>query len=147
MKPNVIVIRIATEFASFFKIKTVRFIFVGILGAIVEVILFSGLVRIGFGILFGNFVAFHCAFALCFYLHYHHTYERPYGGIRNVFNGFFKYAILMYAQLTVGSILIFILVEKFDLMVEIAKVVQIGVVTPVGYAVQRLVIFRRREES
>jgi putative flippase GtrA len=147
MKPSFIVMRFALEFVTFFEKKTVRFFIVGLFGAIVEVLLFSGLVRVGFGILFGNFVAFHCAFALCFYLHYHYTYQRPYGGTRNVFNGFFKYAILMYAQLTVGSILILILSEKFDLMVEIAKVVQIGVVTPVGYAVQRLVIFRQREES
>jgi putative flippase GtrA len=147
MKPSLIVMRVAPEFATFFERKTARFFIVGVFGAIVEVLLFSGLVRVGFGILFGNFVAFHCAFALCFYLHYRYTYQRPYGGTRNVSNGFFQYAILMYAQLAVGSILILILVEKFDFIVEVAKVVQIGVVTPVGYAVQRLVIFRRREQS
>lgn len=131
--------------AAFLKRKAGRFILVGVVGAIVELGLFSGLIKVGLGFLFSNFIAFHCAFALCFYLHYHYTHQRPYAGIRMVVGGFAKYAGLMYAQFIVGSLLLWFLIDKLDWMPELAKIVQIGTVTPVSYVVQKLIIFRGRE--
>ena len=127
---------------SFINQKTVRFILVGAIGAIVELVLFSGFVRVGLGILYSNFIAFHCAFALCFFLHYHYTYQRPYEGTRRIFGGFVQYAALMYVQLIIGSILLWFLIEKFYWIAEIAKIVQIGIVTPLSYIIQKLVIFK-----
>lgn len=127
------------------KHATGRFILVGVLGAIIELLLFSGFVRAGLGVLYSNFIAFHCAFALCFFLHYHYTHQKPYEGTLRVVGGFAKYTGLMYTQLIVGSLLLWFLIDKLDWMAEVAKVVQIGVVTPVSYVVQKLVIFQRGE--
>lgn len=131
--------------ATALRHTTVRFILIGAIGAIVELVLFSGFVRAGRGILYSNFIAFHCAFVLCFLLHYQYTYQRPYEGSRRVLGGFVKYAGLMYAQLIVGSLLLWLLIDKLEWIAEIAKVVQIGIVTPASYAVQKLVIFRLKE--
>lgn len=122
---------------------TGRFILVGVLGAIIELLLFSGFVRAGLSVLYSNFIAFHCAFALCFFLHYHYTHQKPYEGFLSVAGGFAKYTGLMYVQLIVGSLLLWFLIDKLSWMAEFAKIVQIGVVTPVSYVVQKLVIFQR----
>ena len=129
---------------TFFSHTTVRFILVGVIGAVAELMLFSGLVRVGVEMMYSNFIAFHCAFFLCFFLHYKYTHQKPYEGRHNVARGFIKYAGLMYVQLIVSSLLLWFLIDKLDWMVEIAKVIQLGIVTPVGYAVQKLVIFRLR---
>lgn len=127
---------------TIFNQTTVRFILVGVLGAVVELILFSGLARAGLGIIYSNFIAFHCAFTLCFFLHYHYTYQRPYEGIQRILGGFTQYAALMYAQLIIGSIVLWLLIDKLCWIPEIAKVVQLGAVTPMSYLIQKLVIFR-----
>lgn len=126
---------------------TVRFAMVGIIGAIVELTLFAELARIWDKVMMINFIAFHCAFAICFFLHYNYTYQRPYEGTRRIFGGFVQYAALMYVQLIIGSILRWFLIEKLYWMAEIAKFVQIGIVTPLSYFIQKLVIFRWRNEN
>ncbi|WP_041388968.1 GtrA family protein [Polaromonas sp. JS666] len=125
---------------------TARFVLVGVVGAIVELTLFAGLVRINGKVMLSNFIAFHCAFAICFFLHYYYTHQKPYVGKYKVVSGFFKYAGLMYAQLIIGTLLLWLLINKLGWMPEVAKVVQIGIVTPVSYAVQKLAIFRARSE-
>jgi putative flippase GtrA len=130
----------------FFNKTTIRFFLVGIIGAIFEIVLFSGSVRVGLGILYSNFIAFNCAFALCFFLHYYYTYQRPYEGIRRIFSGFVQYVALMYVQLIIGSILLWFLIEKLYWMAEIAKIIQIGLVIPLSYIIQKLIIFRWRRE-
>jgi putative flippase GtrA len=130
---------------AIFNNTTVRFVLVGVIGAIVELVLFSGFVRAGTGMIYSNFIAFHCAFFACFFLHYQYTYQKPYEGKHKVAGGFIKYTGLMYAQFIVGSLLLWILIDKLEWTVEISKVVQIGIVTPVSYAVQKLVIFRLRK--
>jgi putative flippase GtrA len=132
---------------SIFNQKTVRFVLVGVIGAAVELILFSGFVRAGAGMIYGNIIAFHCAFFLCFFLHYHYTYKKPYKGKSKVTSGFFKYTGLMYAQLIVGSLLLWFLIDKLEWMTEIAKIIQIGIVTPLSYIIQKLIVFRWRDES
>lgn len=132
---------------TFYSHTTVRFILVGLIGAIVELALFSVFVRSGLGMLYSNFIAFHCAFFLCFFLHYHYTHQKPYEGKHKVAGGFVKYAGLMYAQFIVGSLLLWFLTDKLNWMAEVAKVVQIGIVTPVSYVVQKLVIFRKRKKN
>jgi putative flippase GtrA len=132
---------------AFLNQTTLRFVVIGTIGAIVELVLFSGFVRVGLGILYSNFIAFHCAFTLCFFLHHHYTYQRPYEGSRRIFGGFVKYAALMYVQLIIGSILLWFLIEILYWMAEIAKIIQIGFVTPLSFIIQKLVIFRWRKES
>lgn len=128
--------------ASIFNQTTIRFFLVGALGAVVELLFFSGLTRAGLGIIYSNFIAFHCAFTLCFFLHYLYTYQKPYEGTQKIFGGFTQYAALMYAQLAIGSIVLWLLVDKLFWIPEIAKVVQIGAVTPMSYIIQKLIIFR-----
>src|SRR5687768_11563020 len=72
--------------------RPARYLVVGVVGAITEFSLFVALTKVGGGILFSNVIAFHCAFLLCYFLHYHYTHERPYEGARNIAGGFVKYA-------------------------------------------------------
>ena len=46
---------------------TARFVLVGVIGAIVELTLLTGLVRINGKVMLSNFIAFHCAFAIFFF--------------------------------------------------------------------------------
>lgn len=125
------------------KNSTVRFILVGVLGAVVEIFLFSGLVWVGAGVIFGNFLAFHCAFVLCYTLHYFYTHKKPFVGRKNILHGFFKYAVLMYSQLFVGSLLLLLLINDFNWIPSLAKIFQICLVTPLGFLIQKLIIFKR----
>jgi putative flippase GtrA len=124
-----------------------RYFLVGVIGAIIELIIFSGLVRVGLGIFHSNFFAFHVAFSLCFFLHYHYTHKKPYEGKLKIASGFVKYAGLMYAQFVFGSLVLWFLIDKLNWMPEIAKFIQIGIVIPVSYIFQKMVIFRKRESS
>ncbi len=123
--------------------KVVRFVFVGLFGALVELILFPLLLSTGFGIVFANVVAFHVAFALCFILHFSYTHSYSITEISLFVSGFIKYAALMYAQLGLGTFLLWLLIDKIDFSPEFSKLLQIAIVTPLGYLIQRLVIFRR----
>lgn len=128
---------------DFFVNSTVRYFFVGAIGAIVEIFLFMVFIRAGGQIVYSNIIAFHCAFALCYFLHYYYTHQKPYEGARNVISGFLKYAGLMYTQLFAGSILLWFLINNLGWQPGVSKILQIGVVTPIGYIVQKLLIFRR----
>lgn len=127
--------------SSLIEGKKIRFVIVGLLGAIIELILFSELVRTGLGVASSNFLAFHCAFLICFFLHYYYTHQKRYAGVHIIAGGLIKYAALMYVQLFVGTILLWILIDKYGWVAEFAKITQIGVVTPVSYVVQKYFIF------
>lgn len=127
------------------KQTTLRFIVVGGVGALVELVLFSTILRTGIGVAYSNVIAFHCAFSLCFLLHYQFTYQRPFEGKRNIVGGFMQYAALMYGQLAISSWLLWYLIDKSGWVPEIAKIIQIGIVTPISYVVQKLIIFRNRD--
>jgi putative flippase GtrA len=132
----------ASKNITIFNQTTIRFFGVGVVGAILELVLFSVLVRAGTGMIYSNFIAFHCAFFLCFFLHYRYTYQKPYEGNSNVIGGFIKYTGLMYAQLILSSLLLWFLINKLEWKTEISKFVQIGLVTPVSYAIQKMAIFQ-----
>lgn len=127
--------------SSLIEGKKVRFVVVGLVGAIIELILFSELIRTGLGVAPGNFMAFHCAFLICFFLHYYYTHQKRYAGVHIIAEGLIKYAGLMYVQLFVGTILLWILIDQYGWVAEFAKITQIGVVTPVSYVVQKYFIF------
>jgi putative flippase GtrA len=141
-KPSLDSLNMISTKIAVFNQATVRFVLVGVIGAIVELVLFSGFVRAGTGIMYSNFIAFHCAFFMCFFLHHKYTFQKTYQGKHKVAGDFIKYTGLMYAQFILGSLLLWFLIDKLEWMLEISKVVQIGIVTPVSYAVQKLVIFR-----
>ena len=128
---------------------TMRYILVGVLGAIIETALFAYLFRLGFGIAASNVVAFHVAFITCYFLHYYYTHSKPFEGNSALVNGLGKYTVLMYGHLIIGSVLLWLLIQKFGLNVDLAKIVQVGIVTPGSYVVQKTAIFRssRRTEA
>lgn len=128
---------------TFSLTTTTRYVFVGVIGAICELALFSGLVRIGLGVLNSNFLAFHGAFILCFFLHHHYTYQRLFTSIRPLTRDFLKFAGLMYAQLIIGTLLVWFLIDQLSWVTEVAKVIQIVIVTPISYVVQRVFVFRQ----
>ena len=126
--------------------RKLRFVVVGLIGATIEIILFSVLVRAGLGVSFSNFLAFHCAFLICFFLHYYFTHQKRYNGMHVIVGGLLKYAGLMYVQLLVGTVLLWLLIEKYGWVAEFAKIAQIGVVTPVSYLVQKYFIFSENKK-
>lgn len=124
-----------------------RFVVVGIIGAIVELALFSGLIKINCEVAISNFIAFHCAFVICFLLHYYYTYKKPYREKQKVIIGFIKYICLMYGQLIVGTLLLLLFINKLDWMPEVAKFVQIGIVAPISFVLQKFNIFKVNTEA
>lgn len=124
--------------------KIVRFLLVGIFGAIIELGLFSVLFDAGLGVVPANVVAFHVAFATCFFLHFIYTHSFSISDRRFFIRGFMKYAALMYGQLGFGTLLLWLLIDKVGCIAEIAKLLQIAIVTPFGYLIQKLLIFRRQ---
>ena len=119
-----------------------RYIFVGVLGAIVEMTLFAFLFRLDVGIVISNIAAFHVAFIMCYFFHYYYTHRKPFEGKSALANGLVKYTILMYGQLIIGSILLWILIKKFGLDADFSKIIQICIVTPGSYMIQKSAIFR-----
>jgi putative flippase GtrA len=120
---------------------TLRFLLVGTIGAIVELSLFSSLVKIECEVMLSNFLSFHCAFITCFFLHYYYTYMKPYGKKHKMGIGFIKYAILMYSQLVIGSILLWLLINIIGWLPEFAKIAQLIIIVPISYFIQKIIIF------
>jgi putative flippase GtrA len=129
--------------SGLFCVRVVRFVLVGVFGAFVELGLFSVLLAAKIGVVLSNVVAFHVAFALCFALHYVYTHQYPFSGWRIFLRGFVRYAALMYGQLAFGTILLWLLIDKTGLVGEVAKLVQIAIGTPLGYLIQKNLIFQR----
>lgn len=128
---------------NMFDRKKIRFIIVGIIGAIIELALFSKFTRVELSVASSNFLAFHCAFLICFFLHYYYTHQKMYDGFGIMAGGLMKYATLMYIQLLFSTILLWILIDRYGWNAELGKITQIGVVTPVSYIVQKYFIFPR----
>ena len=121
-----------------------RYVLVGLFGALLEVILFTIMFNSSFSVIVSNVIAFHIAFICCYFLHYYFTHKKPYEGGINVVNGFLMYMVLMYSQLIVGTMLLFILIEKVGVLPMLAKVSQILIVTPIGFFIQKKLIFKKR---
>lgn len=127
------------------RLRVVRFVLVGVFGATVELGLFSVLLAAQLGIVVANIVAFHIAFALCFALHFFYTHRYSFSERHFFLRGFVSYATLMYGQLAFGTLLLWLLIDKAGLAGELAKLLQIAVVTPVGYLIQKTLIFQKPE--
>lgn len=125
------------------SVRIFRFISVGITGAIVELGLFSFMLASGIDLVIANVVAFHVAFTICFALHFIYTHRYSLSDRQFFARGFLGYAALMYAQLGVGTLLLWLLITKGGCIGEVAKVLQIGVIMPISYLIQKIVIFRR----
>lgn len=126
------------------RLKAARYVLVGGgIGAIVEFLLFVALTRLGGGLQASNLVAFHGAFLLCYVLHYHYTYERPYAGTRSISAGLAKYAALVYFQLLLGALLLWFFIERLLRRPDASKFVQMALVMPASYFIQKALIFRR----
>ena len=120
-----------------------RYIIVGATGACVELGLFSVFHSAKLGILLSNFIAFHIAFGFCFLLHYFYTHENSTYNKGEFWTAFIKYAALMYGSLFIGTILLWIFIEKGRINVEISKFIQLSIIVPFSYFVQKYVIFKR----
>ncbi len=127
--------------------RSARYLVVGVIGAVTEFLLFVGLTRAGGGIVLSNIVAFHCAFVLCYFLHYHYTHERPFEGLRSVASGFMKYAALVYILFILGSVLLWFFTGRLMWSPELSKIMQMAIVTPIGYFVQKGLIFQKRNPN
>lgn len=125
-------------------LQLLRFVIVGMIGACVEVGLFSVMKSNGVKTITGNVVSFHIAFVICYFLHTFYTYRNIEAFRAISLNIFSKYAILMYVQLVVGSILLLILIDLLNWDGVYSKIVQISIVTPVGYIVQKKLIFKNQ---
>ena len=120
----------------------IRFLIVGFIGALIELILFSTLLKTHLTISISNFLSFHISFVICFLLHYLYTYQKSYVITRIAFSSLIKYTGLMYVQLFLGTILLWMLIDKFGWRAEYAKFMQMCILTPISYIVQRYLIFR-----
>ncbi|MBD3648765.1 MAG: GtrA family protein [Pseudomonadales bacterium] len=130
-------------FALFLDQTTFKYLIVGIIGAIIELSVFSLMIRYGIGLVISNILAFHLAFLACYFLHYEYTHGRPFEGIFELSNGLIKYATLMYSQLVVGTALLWILIEELSIGPDLSKLLQLALITPISYLIQRKFIFRR----
>jgi putative flippase GtrA len=124
------------------RTKTVRFIFVGGVGAVLETSIFILMFDRGVQLYLSNIIAFHIAFFVCYFLHLNYTHSKPFSTRNAVLAGFVKYSLLMYFQLFIGTALLSALIESLGINPLIAKLFQIGIVTPLGYLVQSIYIFR-----
>lgn len=120
---------------------TLRFFLVGIIGAFIELHLFSYLIKIEYEVMLSNIVAFHCAFITCFFLHYFYTHMKTFIEKRKLANKFIKYVILMYSQLLIGSFLLWFLINEIGWLPEVAKLAQVIFIIPISYFIQKTKIF------
>jgi putative flippase GtrA len=120
----------------------IRYILVGIFGFIIEFGLFSFFMRMNISISKSNFLAFNTALFICFVLHFSYTYQYTISDRKFFFRGFTKFLALMYVQLAFGTVLLWFLIDKIGLLGDLAKLLQIAVVTPLGYLVQKNLIFQ-----
>jgi len=123
--------------------KILRYQIVGAIGACFELALFSIFASVQFGILWSNFAAFHFAFILCFILHYFYTHENLIFKSDRFLCAFIKYVVLMYTLFFFGTILLWLFIERIGINVELAKFLQIGIITPFGYLFQKYLIFKK----
>ena len=123
--------------------KKIRFFFVGGLGALIEVSLFELFVNIKLNIHISNFIAFNIAFFACYLMHYNYTYIKPYKSERKKLEGFIKYSILMYTQYLIGTYLLLIMINYFEFNTLISKIMQIAIVTPIGYIFQKKIFISK----
>lgn len=122
--------------------KPVRYVLVGGVGAVIETVLFSGFIALGLNLVGSNFLAFHFAFVTCYFLHRRYTHGQPPAGRRKLALGLTKYAAVMYGQLSVGYYLLWIFMTKAGLPPGISKLLQIALVTPAAYFLQKKMVFR-----
>lgn len=122
----------------------VRFILVGIVGASIEVVVYLALLQIGFFYLICNFVGYHLAIITTFFLHRTYTFSLSDAPRKHLFQRFYKYILLMYMQLAIGSFLLLIFVELLLLDELISKFVQMLAVIPASYLAQKIFIFSEK---
>ncbi len=109
----------------------------GGIGALIEVALFELFFNIKLAIYISNFLAFNMAFIACYFMHHNYTHKKPFEGAREKIGGFIKYATLMYAQYAVGTCILVLMINYLEINTLISKVVQIAIVVPIGYIVQK----------
>ena len=120
-----------------------RYVVVGVMGLFVEVVLFSFFLSMQMGILRSNFLAFHLAFGFCFILHYFYNNMNYSFDWNNFTVGFIKYATLMYILFAFGTGQLWLFIEKAGIDERLAKVLQLGINTPIAYCIQKYIIFRK----
>lgn len=116
----------------------------GGIGALIEVALFELFFNIELTIYISNFLAFNIAFLACYFMHHNYTHKKPFEGARENIEGFIKYASLMYAQYAVGTGTLVLLINYLEINTLISKFVQIAIVVPISYIVQKK-IFKSKD--
>lgn len=124
--------------------RKIRFLLVGGIGALIEVALFELFFSIKLTIYLSNFLAFNIAFLTCYIMHHNYTHKKPFEGARAKIEGFIKYATLMYAQYAVGTDILVLMINYLEINTLISKVMQIAIVVPIGYIIQKKIFKSKR---
>ena len=119
-----------------------KYLLVGFLGAILEYIGFLALIRFKYSILASNVISYHLALVVCYILHFFFTHRMV--KKNGIINRFVRYLFLMYFQFFLGLIVLIYFIEYIEFEIEISKLMQIILVTPLSYLVQKTFIFNSR---
>lgn len=127
---------------DYLKLPEVRYFFVGIFGAILEFFIFQKLINCKYSILISNLFSFHSSVIACYLLHFYVTHG---ASKRNgIISKFFRYITLMYVQFIFGSVILWGFINYIEFGVEVSKLMQIALVTPISYLIQKFFIFTRK---
>jgi|GEM_PF-3011045 len=140
------VLPMIVKFAHFFlfdkKAQSLRYLVIGGLGAVIEILLFTLLFRFGLSLFVANICAFQLALTFCFVCHYFFTYQVDAFSVTIFLEKYGKFCLLMYIQFIAGMGLLYFFVNLLGGSDWSSKALQIGIVTPVSYFVQKRKIFR-----
>jgi hypothetical protein len=102
----------------------------------------SKLSKINITIPISHFLVFHLLFIIFFLLHYFYAHQQLYVKALIVIFSLIKYTSLVYFQLFLGVILLWMLIDKLGFAAEYAKFMQICILTSSSYFIQRPLIFK-----
>jgi putative flippase GtrA len=122
--------------------QIVKFIFVGVLGAVTEIGVFMLLIKYGLSLVFANAIAFNLALIQCFIANRYFTFGLRGGALR--LKSFTIFLIYMYLQLIIGTTVLWILIKEFQMTELISKIIQLGCLTPISFLFQKYFIFKSK---
>jgi putative flippase GtrA len=118
-----------------------RYLLVGGLGALLEVLVFFIVYNFSDNLVFSNFIAFNLAVLMTFLLHDFFTYRT--NSRQFEFHKIIKFFGFMYFQFFLSTGMLMYILEVVHYSI-IAKLIQIVLITPISYYIQKKLIFRKR---
>jgi putative flippase GtrA len=138
------------------RLMVFRYFLVGISGVVVETTLFllfyqaSGFLQdirvMGVSVRtpLVNLLAFQISLTNCFLLHLRYTFCVKPHGLREWIGFYWRYGFLMYVQLLVGTVLLYLFIDVWGWLPVISKILQLGLVAPTSYLIQKYKIFLKK---